>query len=117
MGHTPHFDGFVIRCREAGILLIDTGISKAYGGEQSALVIDFELLPLETKGEKGEKGGRKKWKETETLTALYRVGCLKCSLVMRTSCGFNPPLSPLDILWPRCIPACNSTLFSFLLSY
>ncbi len=38
-GHTPHLDGFVTRC-DNKILLIDTGISRAYGGEQSALVID-----------------------------------------------------------------------------
>ncbi|KAK0546137.1 hypothetical protein OC845_004751 [Tilletia horrida] len=43
MGHTPNFDGFVVRCPQARILLIDTGISRAYGGEQSALVFDTEL--------------------------------------------------------------------------
>jgi len=43
MGHTPNFDGFVVRCPQAKILLIDTGISRAYGGEQSALVFDTEL--------------------------------------------------------------------------
>lgn len=45
MGHTPHFDGHVIRCPQAEILLIDTGISRAYGGEQSALVFETELIP------------------------------------------------------------------------
>lgn len=45
MGHTPHFDGHVVRCPEAQILLIDTGISRAYGGEQSALVFETELVP------------------------------------------------------------------------
>lgn len=57
---TPHFSGFVVRC-SVGVLLIDTGISRAYGGEQSALIIDTELAP---------EGNE--WKETETLTALYR---------------------------------------------
>ncbi|PWN43162.1 Metallo-dependent phosphatase [Ceraceosorus guamensis] len=61
MGHTPHFDGFVVRC-DAAVLLIDTGISRAYGGEQSALIFDTELLPL-------AKGA---WEERSTLTALYR---------------------------------------------
>lgn len=45
MGHTPHFEGHVIRCPQAQILLIDTGISRAYGGEQSALVFETELIP------------------------------------------------------------------------
>lgn len=67
MGHTPHFDGFVTRC-ENDILLIDTGISKAYGGEQSALIIDFELKPQD----QVDGNGRKLWKEHEALTALYR---------------------------------------------
>lgn len=67
MGHTPHFNGFVTRC-DNGILLIDTGISRAYGGEQSALLIDFDLTPIETK----DQDGKKAWRETETLTALYR---------------------------------------------
>ncbi|KAN0065166.1 hypothetical protein ACQY0O_001663 [Thecaphora frezii] len=69
MGHTPNFDGFVVRCDAAEILLIDTGISRAYGGEQSALVIDFELVPLPCKP---DAQGRKLWRESETLTALYR---------------------------------------------
>ncbi|SPC64201.1 uncharacterized protein UHOD_05157 [Ustilago sp. UG-2017b] len=68
MGHTPHFDGFVTRC-DTGILLIDTGISRAYGGEQSALLIDLDMEPVE--GE--EKDGKKLWRETETLTALYKA--------------------------------------------
>lgn len=58
---TPHFDGFVVRCK-GKVLLIDTGISRAYGGEQSALIIDTELKPVAGGG----------WEERETLTALYR---------------------------------------------
>lgn len=63
-GSTPHFDGFVVRCPGSRILLIDTGISRAYGGEQSALVIDYEFVPLER--------GPNVWRERQTLTALYR---------------------------------------------
>lgn len=63
MGHTPHFDGFVHRCDPPLIHLIDTGISRAYGGEQSALVFDSELQWHEGDG---------KWHETVTLIALYR---------------------------------------------
>ncbi|CAD6927905.1 unnamed protein product [Tilletia laevis] len=43
MGHTPNFDGVVVRCPQAKIMVIDTGISRAYGGEQSAVVFDTEL--------------------------------------------------------------------------
>ena len=63
MGHTPHFDGFVSRCNNS-ILLIDTGISKAYGGQQSALIIDFHLDPIPS--------DPKAWLQSTTLTALYR---------------------------------------------
>lgn len=58
---TPHLNGFVVRC-EAGILLIDTGISRAYGGEQSALVFDTQLKHL--------KNGN--WQEEEVISALYK---------------------------------------------
>ncbi|PWZ00230.1 Metallo-dependent phosphatase [Testicularia cyperi] len=69
MGHTPHFNGFVVRCAEDknSILLIDTGISRAYGGEQSALIIDMDLTPVDK-----QSNGKRLWKETETLTALYK---------------------------------------------
>ncbi|SPO45653.1 uncharacterized protein PSANT_03339 [Moesziomyces antarcticus] len=63
MGHTPHFDGFVSRCNDS-VLLIDTGISRAYGGEQSALIIDTDLTPFPD--HKGQ------WIEEQTLTALYK---------------------------------------------
>ncbi|CBQ73722.1 conserved hypothetical protein [Sporisorium reilianum SRZ2] len=66
MGHTPHFDGFVTRCNNT-VLLIDTGISRAYGGEQSALVIDFDLIPVD-----GSSDGKSRWIEKQTLTALYK---------------------------------------------
>ncbi|TKY85404.1 hypothetical protein EX895_005566 [Sporisorium graminicola] len=70
MGHTPHFDGFVTRCNNS-ILLIDTGISKAYGGEQSALIIDLDLLPLPLPANSNPQA-QKPWIEKRTLTALYR---------------------------------------------
>ena len=47
MGHTPHFEGIVSRCN-GQVLLIDTGISRAYGGSLSALEIRFTLKPLPT---------------------------------------------------------------------
>lgn len=63
MGHTPHFDGFVTRCNSS-LLLIDTGISRAYGGEQSALIIDTHLQPTPNLPNQ--------WSELQTLTALYK---------------------------------------------
>ncbi|SJX63561.1 uncharacterized protein SRS1_14315 [Sporisorium reilianum f. sp. reilianum] len=66
MGHTPHFDGFVTRCNNT-VLLIDTGISRAYGGEQSALIVDFDLIPVD-----GSTDGKSRWIEKQTLTALYK---------------------------------------------
>lgn len=60
MGHTPHFSGFVARCANASVLLIDTGISRAYGGKQSALVIETHL-----------QGRGRRAHELETVTAHY----------------------------------------------
>jgi hypothetical protein len=61
LASTPHLSGFVVRC-SSGILLIDTGISRAYGGEQSALIFDMQLKPV----------GGGTWEEEETISALYR---------------------------------------------
>ncbi len=95
MGHTPHLDGFVVRCPQAQIMLIDTGISRAYGGEQSALIIETSLARVgppkrksknnmkgatvqvdgEEEAENGagfEDGVSKLYKEETTLTALYK---------------------------------------------
>lgn len=45
-GHTPNFEEIVSRCR-GGAIIIDTGISKAYGGVLSALEIVYELFEVE----------------------------------------------------------------------
>lgn len=50
MGHTPHFEGIVSRCG-GQVLLIDTGISRAYGGSLSALEIRYTLKPVPREGE------------------------------------------------------------------
>lgn len=50
MGHTPHFEGIVSRCG-GQVLLIDTGISRAYGGSLSALEIRLTLKPVPREGE------------------------------------------------------------------
>ncbi|GAA5889190.1 hypothetical protein JCM5296_005829 [Sporobolomyces johnsonii] len=86
MGHTPHFEGIVSRC--AGrVLLIDTGISRAYGGSLSSLEIvhtltprshlsfdealSFGLIDLQSP-EEGEKDTV--WIEREVIKALYTDG-------------------------------------------
>lgn len=60
MGHTPDFTGIVSRCN-GKIIIIDTGISHAYGGVLSALSIHYTLTPVT---------GRV-WKEREVVSALY----------------------------------------------
>lgn len=44
-GHTPDFEKIVSRC-DGGAIIIDTGISKAYGGVLSALEIEYTLHEL-----------------------------------------------------------------------
>lgn len=44
-GHTPNFERIVDRCN-ASIIIIDTGISSAYGGVLSALEIVYTLTPM-----------------------------------------------------------------------
>ncbi|KAH7913548.1 Metallo-dependent phosphatase-like protein [Hygrophoropsis aurantiaca] len=60
MGHTPDFDKIVSRCG-GRVIIIDTGISHAYGGKLSALSIEYTLTPV--------RGGGKK--EQEVIKALY----------------------------------------------
>jgi len=62
MGHTPTFTNIVSRC-EGKIIIIDTGISHAYGGVLSALSITYTLDPVD--------GQSNIWKETEEVVAVY----------------------------------------------
>jgi len=62
MGHTPNFQKIISRCN-GKIIIIDTGISHAYGGALSALSIKYTLAPHPT-----DKG---KWTERELIVALY----------------------------------------------
>ncbi|KAJ7475979.1 Metallo-dependent phosphatase-like protein, partial [Mycena latifolia] len=64
MGHTPDFTGIVSRCN-GKIIIIDTGISHAYGGALSALSIHYTFTPIE--GDEGEH----RWTEREVVSALY----------------------------------------------
>ncbi|ORY65637.1 Metallo-dependent phosphatase-like protein [Leucosporidium creatinivorum] len=74
MGHTPHFGGIVSRC-DGKILLIDTGISRAYGGAHSALEILYTLTPVEDSSEESSAFGSSKtstkWIENEVVSAMY----------------------------------------------
>ncbi|EJD39102.1 Metallo-dependent phosphatase [Auricularia subglabra TFB-10046 SS5] len=62
MGHTPDFEKIVSRCG-AKVIIIDTGISRAYGGALSALEIVYTLTPS------GDA-----WEEREVLHAVYESG-------------------------------------------
>ncbi|TFK49965.1 Metallo-dependent phosphatase [Heliocybe sulcata] len=68
MGHTPDFDKIVSRCN-GKILIIDTGISHAYGGVLSALSIVYTLTRVDSPA--GTPSSMKTWVEKETITALY----------------------------------------------
>ncbi|KAJ7170825.1 Metallo-dependent phosphatase-like protein [Mycena crocata] len=65
MGHTPDFTGIVSRCN-GKIIIIDTGISHAYGGALSALSIHYTFTPI---GENEQ--GEHRWIEREVVSALY----------------------------------------------
>ncbi|KAJ9106358.1 hypothetical protein QFC21_001504 [Naganishia friedmannii] len=83
-GHTPNFDEIVSRCN-GEVIIIDTGISKAYGGVLSALEIIYSLYEtegnlLETAAVGGAQGvmtstearTRLQFREVEEVTALYK---------------------------------------------
>ncbi|KAL8276307.1 hypothetical protein RQP46_011273 [Phenoliferia psychrophenolica] len=78
MGHTPHFEGPVSRC-EGMVLLIDTGISRAYGGAISATEFLFTLTPddsssspVDQDGEEAEDRGLRRRKTSTTTTTRWR---------------------------------------------
>ncbi|KAG0151763.1 hypothetical protein CROQUDRAFT_650800 [Cronartium quercuum f. sp. fusiforme G11] len=66
MGHTPQFKGILGRCT-GKILLIDTGISSAYGGALSALEIQYTLT-LDSKPNLDSL--KQVWHESEVVYAL-----------------------------------------------
>ncbi|KIK62431.1 hypothetical protein GYMLUDRAFT_198140 [Collybiopsis luxurians FD-317 M1] len=67
MGHTPHFHNIVARCN-GKIVIVDTGISHAYGGVLSALSIEYTFTPIPDPENTGEK---QRWTEREVVKALY----------------------------------------------
>ncbi|KAG8877968.1 hypothetical protein FRB98_006424 [Tulasnella sp. 332] len=64
MGHTPHFAHILSRC-DGKIIIIDTGISHAYGGILSAAKFTYTLWPSKTKGV---------WIARDLVTAIYPDG-------------------------------------------
>ncbi|GAA5896092.1 uncharacterized protein JCM6883_001709 [Sporobolomyces salmoneus] len=92
MGHTPNFEGMLKRCG-GKVLLIDTGISRAYGGAHSFLDISHTLTPYSKASEddlsaieEGEhsynevlgvdeeeesEGKGSRWVEREVVRAVY----------------------------------------------
>jgi len=85
MGHTPTFDKMVSRCG-GKIIIIDTGISHAYGGVLSALDIVYTLSPITDIGSASSASGSRQpgaklmkeekkkitsYLEREVITAVY----------------------------------------------
>ncbi|KAI9063706.1 Metallo-dependent phosphatase [Trametes sanguinea] len=66
MGHTPDFQKIVSRCG-GKIIIIDTGISHAYGGALSALSVTYTLTPVSPADDAAEQ----RWQEREVVKALY----------------------------------------------
>ncbi|KAF8751828.1 Calcineurin-like phosphoesterase [Rhizoctonia solani] len=71
MGHTPNFEvrHQVSRC-DGKIIIIDTGISKAYGGVLSALSITYTLTPHAPSRFLAASNERA-WTEHEVIKAIY----------------------------------------------
>ncbi|KAH9850383.1 Metallo-dependent phosphatase [Lenzites betulinus] len=66
MGHTPDFEQIVSRCG-GKIIIIDTGISHAYGGALSALSVTYTLTPISRNADAAQQ----KWIEKEVVKAVY----------------------------------------------
>lgn len=64
MGHTPDFKNIKARCG-GKIIIIDTGISHAYGGALSALSLYYSLKPI-------GKDADRRWVEREVVSAIYQ---------------------------------------------
>ncbi|TXT11029.1 hypothetical protein VHUM_01780 [Vanrija humicola] len=86
-GHTPDFDKIVHRCN-ASVIIIDTGISYAYGGVLSALEIIYTLTPPFAPPANGTdephvlRAGEK-YIEREEVNAIYPTGKKRIALEVR----------------------------------
>jgi len=75
MGHTPTYEHMVSRC-DGTIIIIDTGITPAYGGVLSALKIEYGLFPaqhdpLAARTTNSSTASIRRWRELEIVRALY----------------------------------------------
>ncbi|KAH9481721.1 hypothetical protein JR316_0006248 [Psilocybe cubensis] len=77
MGHTPDFKNIKSRCN-GKIIIIDTGISHAYGGVLSALSVHYTLTPIpnspntkQKQNQDNEDDHSHRWMEREVISALY----------------------------------------------
>jgi len=75
MGHTPTLEHMVSRC-DGSIIIIDTGITPAYGGVLSALKIEYGLFPaqhtpLAARSSNSSTSSILRWRELEVVRALY----------------------------------------------
>ncbi|KAH9994785.1 hypothetical protein BJV77DRAFT_993083 [Russula vinacea] len=66
MGHTPDFEEIVSRCN-GKIIIIDTGISHAYGGALSALSVEYILEDVRS----SSSSEKNKLREKEVVKAVY----------------------------------------------
>ncbi|KAH8100831.1 hypothetical protein BXZ70DRAFT_1077448 [Cristinia sonorae] len=92
MGHTPDFQKIVSRCG-GKIIIIDTGISHAYGGALSALSIEYSLSAAP---ELAVDGRQKVWVEREVVKALYVDG----EVVLADDSRTVEAEVDYDIIWP-----------------
>ncbi|CAK9786716.1 Metallo-dependent phosphatase [Cutaneotrichosporon oleaginosum] len=84
-GHTPDFERIVDRCG-GDVIIIDTGISYAYGGVLSALEIIYTLTPVDGVGELSADGAHifregDRYVEREEVYAVYQRGKKKIAVV------------------------------------
>ncbi|THV07314.1 Metallo-dependent phosphatase [Dendrothele bispora CBS 962.96] len=70
MGHTPNFHNIVSRCG-GKIIIIDTGISHAYGGVLSSVSIHYTLTPIIDSEDLENVGKKQRWTEREVISAIY----------------------------------------------
>ncbi|WVQ73890.1 hypothetical protein IAR50_003471 [Cryptococcus sp. DSM 104548] len=80
-GHTPNFEKIVARCN-AEVIIIDTGISSAYGGVLSALEVVYTLTPIDEEGRDHSQDPlllsadklKGRFLEREEVYAIYKHG-------------------------------------------
>ncbi|WWC59955.1 uncharacterized protein I303_102518 [Kwoniella dejecticola CBS 10117] len=79
-GHTPNFERIVSRCN-GSIIIIDTGISSAYGGVLSALDIVYTLTPVKDRTEGKDTGHRQDPLMIASFDPSYGTSAKKADIV------------------------------------